>query len=106
MAEEKKKTHPGTWLVLIVILGMAYLYNQNSSNQAAHQKELAPQFEQAVASKEVMVGMSKDQAIRAWGKPKTINSTTTSRGTREQWVYPSRSYLYFDEDGKLTTIQN
>jgi len=106
MTEEKKKTHPGTWLVLILIVGIGYTYNQNVVREADQRREMAPQLERAVAAKKVMIGMSKDQAIRAWGKPQKINSTTTSRGTREQWIYPTHSYIYFDEDEKLTTIQN
>jgi hypothetical protein len=39
-----------------------------------------------------------------WGEPKSINATTTSRGTREQWVYGDGDYLYF-RNGILDTIQ-
>jgi hypothetical protein len=54
----------------------------------------------------VKVGMTKAEVVATcWGKPKSINSTTTTRGTRQQWIY-GRSYLYFDENGLLTTIQN
>lgn len=54
----------------------------------------------------VSVGMSKaDVLMSNWGRPKRINSTTTIRGTREQWVYDG-GYLYFDETGTLTAIQN
>lgn len=54
----------------------------------------------------VRVGMTKAAVVAScWGKPKSINSTTTARGTTQQWVYGS-SYLYFDENGLLTTIQN
>jgi hypothetical protein len=54
----------------------------------------------------VKVGMTKAEVLAScWGKPRSINSTTTARGTRQQWVY-GRNYLYFDESGHLTTIQN
>lgn len=54
----------------------------------------------------VDIGMTKIQVLSScWGKPKSINATTTARGTREQWVYGG-SYLYFDETGHLTTIQH
>jgi hypothetical protein len=54
----------------------------------------------------VKVGMTKAEVLEScWGKPKSINSTTTARGTSQQWLY-GRSYLYFDENGLLTTIQN
>jgi hypothetical protein len=39
-----------------------------------------------------------------WGKPESINTTTTQSGTLEQWVYSNGNYLYF-QDGVLTTIQ-
>jgi hypothetical protein len=55
----------------------------------------------------VTVGMSKEEVLMSsWGRPERVNSTTNSRGTREQWVYGGRNYLYFDESGRLTTIQN
>lgn len=54
----------------------------------------------------VSVGMS-EQDVRdsSWGPPASINRTTTASGTREQWVYGGRNYLYF-ENGRLTSIQN
>lgn len=54
---------------------------------------------------EVWVGMTKAQAQLAWGEPDSVNRTTTRRGVLEQWVYGSRSYLYF-ADGVLTSYQN
>lgn len=58
-------------------------------------------------SEGVSVGMTKQEVLMSsWGRPQHVNSTTTTRGTKEQWVYGSRNYLYFDESGRLTTIQN
>lgn len=56
----------------------------------------------------VIIGMTKEQAIAAWGRPQDINRTLGSFGVHEQWVYGEygeRGYLYF-EDGILTTVQN
>lgn len=54
----------------------------------------------------VFIGMSTEEVRTVgWGRPDSINRTITARGTREQWVYGGRNYLYF-EDGFLTTIQN
>jgi len=55
----------------------------------------------------VKIGMTRDQVRdnTSWGPPKTINQTTTSAGTTEQWVYENGSYLYF-RSGKLFAIQN
>lgn len=54
----------------------------------------------------VIVGMSKAEVLASsWGKPQSINTTTTRAGKREQWVYGGNNYLYF-EDGVLEVIQN
>lgn len=53
----------------------------------------------------VKVGFTKQMCEDAWGKPDHINTTTGRYGVTEQWVYGSRSYLYF-KNGKLTSIQN
>jgi hypothetical protein len=50
------------------------------------------------------IGMSEDEATRAWCFPDHVNTTQTARGTHEQWVYSERGYLYFD-NGRLTAIQ-
>lgn len=59
----------------------------------------------AVLEGKVFVGMNSEQALESWGEPDDINRTITARGTSEQWVFGSGSYLYFD-NGILTTIQN
>ena len=54
----------------------------------------------------VRIGMTKAQALASnWGRPNSINKTTTASGTHEQWVYGGGNYLYF-ENGELTSIQN
>lgn len=54
----------------------------------------------------VRLGMSKNRVLSSsWGEPDHVNRTVSHGGTREQWVYGSDSYLYFD-NGILTTIQN
>jgi hypothetical protein len=52
------------------------------------------------------IGMTSTQVRdeTEWGRPEKINKTITARGVREQWVYWSGEYLYFD-NGKLTAIQ-
>lgn len=55
----------------------------------------------------VKIGMTQEDVLMKthWGKPHSINRTTTASGTSEQWVYGSGNYLYFT-NGKLTAIQN
>lgn len=65
-----------------------------------------PSFEKHIAEHRVMVGMSKQQVLQAWGGPQTINTTFTDDGIRrEEWIFedwesPSvvkHRYLYFEE---------
>lgn len=52
------------------------------------------------------VGMKKEEVINGtWGRPTKINKTTTSNGTSEQWVYKGNKYIYFNEVGKVSAIQ-
>ena len=54
----------------------------------------------------VSIGMTKEDVLgSSWGRPESVNKTTNAYGVREQWVYGSRSYLYF-RDGILESIQN
>ena len=72
------------------------------------QAEKQERAAQAAARKRegVHVGMSQEEVLASsWGKPERVNRTTFASGTHEQWVYGSRSYLYF-ENGKLTAVQN
>lgn len=79
------------------------IYKQN---EADRKKALAAERARR-RSQGVSVGMTKEEVLMSsWGRPQHVNSTTTSRGTREQWVYGGGNYLYFDESGRLTTIQN
>lgn len=54
----------------------------------------------------VSIGMTQDDVLASsWGRPKHIHKTTTVTSTREQWVYGTGSYLYF-ENSRLIAIQN
>ena len=56
----------------------------------------------------ISVGMSAVQVMWSWGVPNKKNTTTTSVGTHEQWIYGNplshAQYVYL-ENGVLTTIQ-
>lgn len=54
---------------------------------------------------EPTIGMTKAEVEGStWGIPEDKNITTTTYGTREQWVYSGYRYVYFD-DGIVTAIQ-
>ena len=65
-----------------------------------------PDFQKHIAEHRVMVGMSKEQVLQAWGGPQTINTTFTKEGIRrEEWIFEDwesaavvkHRFLYFEE---------
>ncbi len=67
------------------------------------------QIENAISLREVMIGMTREQATRAWGKPTKINKTLSATYSSEQWIYERGAigrtqYLYFD-NGVLRSMQ-
>ncbi len=65
-----------------------------------------PNFEKHIAEHRVMVGMSKEQVLQAWGGPQTIHTNFTKDGIRqEEWIFEDwesaaivkHRYLYFEE---------
>lgn len=80
------------------------------ANMTPEQRE----YEKAIQQHKIMIGMTKEQVIRAWGKPNDINRTVFKdlwgvEHVHEQWIYGifpySETYLYF-EDGILTSWQD
>ncbi|SCW84542.1 MORN repeat-containing protein [Paenibacillus tianmuensis] len=62
-----------------------------------------------IRQQKVRIGMTQDQVLMSWGKPDDVNTTTSSFGTFEQWVYRGSSigtgnYLYFT-NGVLSSSQ-
>lgn len=65
-----------------------------------------PNFQKHIERHRVMVGMSKEQVLQAWGGPQTINTSFTKDGIRrEEWIFEDwesaavvkHRYLYFEE---------
>lgn len=76
-------------------------------NRVRRNPEWSDDIIATTACSRVQIGMTREQAIAAWGRPRDINRSTGSFGVHEQWVYGEygSGYLYF-EDGVLTTVQN
>lgn len=55
----------------------------------------------AVLGNRVEIGMTREQVTAAWGEPRSIDVTPTTR--QEQWTYSGPTYLFFT-DGALATI--
>ncbi len=63
-------------------------------------------IQDAISRKAVILGMTKANVLKSWGKPSDINRSVSNYGVSEQWVYGSYgTYLYFD-DGILTSFQD
>lgn len=56
-----------------------------------------------IASRQVWVGMTAEQAIASWGRPQHINSDISAAGRQEQWVYGD-DYIYVIA-GKVAHLQ-
>jgi hypothetical protein len=64
-----------------------------------------------IVKRQVWIGMTDAQAVASWGRPTSINSTVTSSGRSDQWVYegynwgtPTISCLYV-ENGVVRAMQ-
>ncbi len=85
------------FLVLMLLLMLAWRYVPVLMD---------PTFENHIQNKRVMVGMTKEQVLKAWGSPYTINVSYTKDGIRrEEWIFEDwkdasnvkHRYLYFEE---------
>ena len=61
-------------------------------------------IEAAVRQNKLLVGMTKQQAIRSWGAPDDIVYATTEHGRREQWVFKNKGNIVFN-NGILESFQ-
>ena len=59
---------------------------------------------QKINDQRVATGMTKQQVSLSWGEPKSVTSTLSDDGSREQWAY-SDQFLYFEGD-VLKTIES
>lgn len=89
-------------------VGTAAIAWSNADPQAAERARLArlAAIRAAIAKMEeeycsggtLRLGMTRQEAVRAWCFPDHVRSTQTRKGTREEWIYPQRGTLYFDGD--------
>lgn len=110
MAESNLKLSP---LRVLGLLGLAFcafvayqveVAGPEEKAQAEAARLVAAQA--AAKQKRVMVGMTQDEAIQAWGRPDKVNATTSANLIEEQWVYRKTDACLYFKNGRLTTIQN
>jgi hypothetical protein len=66
--------------------------------------DLSSDQRERVRAGQIWVGAEAVVAEVAWGRPARVNRTATAAGTREQWIYGDRQYIYVD-NGIITAIQ-
>lgn len=59
---------------------------------------------QKIVAEKAWVGMTEEQALLSWEKPKSRSLTTVSGGTSEQWVDEDGNFLYVT-NGKVPGIE-
>ncbi len=86
---------------------LAIMFVKNRIPSITAYIERQKEWERLEKLPDVRIGMSQQTVLNKtnWGRPDSINRTTTANGTREQWVYARGNYLYFT-NGILTAIQN
>ena len=72
-----------------------------------------PKVIEAIRNEKIIVGMTPNEVLGAWGSPHDRNTSGGAYGEAEQWVYGyldsnyyfrPKQYVYF-EDGKVTSWQ-
>ena len=85
---------------------------QNKQRQEYHRKRLinlenkyGSKIAKDIINGTIWIGMSDEMATESIGNPRKVNRTVTQYVVKEQWVYNSGVYLYF-ENGILTAWQD
>ncbi len=107
-----KKGLVGGCLVLLLVGGaLLFIGKRASQHEDALQADRAAATadaetkakEAAIAAKQVLVGMTREEVERAWGKPDRVDRSSSGAGVREQWAYENGAYVYFGNE-KVTSI--
>lgn len=73
------------------------------NEKLAEEKEQKEQ-DKKLSEKIPQIGMTKEEVKKTkWGSPDKVNKDTYSWGTKEQWVYDKKGYVYF-ENGVVTSV--
>lgn len=77
----------------------------NKMEEEASRKKSTETKEPEIKKPDPSIGMTASEVEESsWGKPERKNITEYAWGTKEQWVYSDRRYIYL-EDGIVTSIQ-
>jgi hypothetical protein len=68
--------------------------------------ELSNKLQYQIENSKISLGMTEEQLIASWGRPRDINTTTGSFGVHKQYVYGDFGPYVYVEDGKVTGWQD
>jgi sensor histidine kinase regulating citrate/malate metabolism len=91
------------FLIIMLCLFAALLGGYGGLQTQEAEKRQEEQNAVDVAQGSIRVGMTREQLLQAWGKPRHIRKTITAHLTSEQWIY-GRQYVYLTNN-KISAIQ-
>lgn len=65
----------------------------------------ASRISAAILARQIVIGMTADEARQSWGEPSKVNASVGTYGRHEQWVYPGSQYVYV-QNGLVTGAQS
>ena len=74
---------------------------KESRSRAINAHPWPERIKRAVLENRIEIGMTREQVTAAWGQPRSVDVTSTTR--QEQWMYGGPIYLNFT-NGALVTI--
>lgn len=112
MSSGKSVLIGGCLVILMVVGGLIFVGERARRSEDSMRAELAAKasgaesrkIEAAIAAKQVLVGMTREEVERAWGKPDRTDRSSSGAGVREQWAYANGSYVYFGNE-KVTSVE-
>jgi hypothetical protein len=108
----KKVLIGGCLVLLLAGAGLLYVGQRVSKHEDAVKADQTAELaaaaaktrEAAIAAKQVLVGMTREEVTRAWGKPDRVDRSSSGAGVREQWAYENGSYVYFGSE-TVTSVE-
>jgi outer membrane protein assembly factor BamE len=99
-------------LIASSLCGCAAKQVANTRKQVLADPNLAADIRQAIQAHKIKIGMTKDQVLASWGNPCWYCPGTRKNSWGDTWEYNpfgtgdlsigAGTYLFFDEDGRLT----
>ncbi|KKK47580.1 hypothetical protein LCGC14_3153780 [marine sediment metagenome] len=97
------------FIVVFLLLGCTNVFDQpRRLDYIQAHPELSDQLKEDIYGGIIRRGMTTEEVIASWSRPRDINRSVGSWGVHQQWIYGDigyRKYLYF-ENGKLTGWQD